>query len=74
MENPMEENVNDVKHILKYLKGNVDQGIGFKRKGNIKVLKTFSDADFAGDIETRRSTWGYIIFFAGDPISWCSRK
>jgi len=74
MENPMEENVNDVKHILKYLKGNVEEGIGFKRKGNIKVLEAFSDADFAGDVETRRSTSGYIIFFAGGPISWCSRK
>jgi len=42
------------------------------------VLEAFSDADFAGDIETRRrlhqATSDYIIFFAGCPISWCSRK
>jgi len=74
IENPMKENINDVKHILKYLKGNVDQGIGFKKKGNIKVLEAFSDVDFAGDIKTRRNTSGYIIFFAGGPIKWCSWK
>jgi len=31
-ENPIEENINDVKHILKYLKGNVDQDIGCKEE------------------------------------------
>jgi len=74
VENPMEENINDVKHILKYLKGNINEGIEYKKNGNIKVLEAFSDADFAGDSETRKSTSGYIIFFAGGPISWCSRK
>jgi len=70
----MEENINDIKHILKYLKGNINEGIEYKKNGNIKVLEAFSDADFAGDSETRKSTSGYIIFFAGGPISWRSRK
>jgi len=74
VENPMEENINDVKHILKYLKGNNNVGIEYKKKGNIKILEAYSDADFAGDPETRKSTSGYIIFFGGGPISWSSRK
>lgn len=37
-------------------------------------MKAYCDADFAGDTETRRSTTGYVIMYAGGPISWCSRK
>jgi hypothetical protein len=37
-----------------------------------KVLLGFSDANFGGCIDTRRSTTGYIFFFNG-PISWCSK-
>jgi len=37
-------------------------------------LQAYSDANFAVDINTKRSTTGYIIFLAGGPISWCLRK
>ena len=36
-------------------------------------MHCFSDADWGGDIITRRSTTGYIIFAAGGPISWQSK-
>jgi hypothetical protein len=32
----------------------------------------YADADFAGEIETRKSTSGYIMFFFGCPIFWKS--
>lgn len=74
VENYTLEKINELKHVLKYLKGNIDRGIKFNKNGDLKKLIAYSDADFAGDLETRRSTTGYIIFFAGGPISWCSRK
>lgn len=37
-------------------------------------LIAYSDADFASDPKTRKSTTGYIIFYCGGPITWCSRK
>ena len=38
-------------------------------------LYCFVDADFASyDLEQRRSTTGYIIFFNGGPISWKTMK
>jgi len=74
VEEPTEEKIKDVKHILKYLNSNLNRGIQYKKNKNINLLQAYSDADFAGDIETRRSTTGYIIFLAGGPISWCSRK
>jgi hypothetical protein len=36
-------------------------------------LKGYCDANHAGDIDTRRSTTGYLFVFGGAPISWASR-
>lgn len=34
----------------------------------------YSDSDFAGDLDTRKSTSGYIFMLNGGPISWSSQK
>ena len=34
------------------------------------ILKGYSDADWAGQIDDRRSTSGYVFFVAGGPVSW----
>lgn len=74
VENYTQENINDVKHILKYLKGHTEQGITFLNNGKTNLLEAYCDSDYAGDQETRRSTTGYVIYYAGGPISWCSRR
>ena len=58
-------------HVLIYLRGTVDQGIQFS--GSEFDMHVFSDADWAGDIMTRRSTTGYVVFAGGGPIAWQSR-
>ena len=37
------------------------------------MLDGFTDADMSGDIDTSRSTSGYLITFAGGLVSWQSR-
>lgn len=64
---------NAVKRILSYLVGTPNLGIHFRKKGNTDLIG-FSDADFANDLETRRSTSGYIFLLAGGPVTWSSQR
>jgi hypothetical protein len=34
----------------------------------------FCDADYAGDLQTRRSTSGFVFLHLGGPVSWASRR
>lgn len=62
-----------LKKILVYLKATKYFGLCFD--GNCpEGLKAFFDADFSSDIDTRRSTTGYVCMFGGTPVSYCSRR
>ncbi|UYV80857.1 hypothetical protein LAZ67_19002001, partial [Cordylochernes scorpioides] len=63
-----------VKRIFKYLVGTDEYGIMYQKGHKVGVLESFSDADFAGDPETRRSTSGVVCKLAGGAISWLSQK
>jgi hypothetical protein len=58
-------------HVLIYLRGTVEMGIEYS--GSEFDMHVFSDADWAGDIMTRRSTTGYVVLAGGGPIAWQSR-
>lgn len=62
-----------VKRILRYLHATIDLGLCFT-KSTSSLLSAFSDADWAGNPDDRRSTGGFTIFFGGNLISWASRK
>ena len=36
-------------------------------------IKGYADSDFAGDLDTRRSVSGYVLYFNGVIIAWRSR-
>jgi hypothetical protein len=59
-------------HVLKYLAGTTHRGIKFPR-GHQDGLTVFSDADWAGDPDTSRSTTGYVVYLWGAPIAWQAR-
>ena len=72
--NPSKDHWTGVKRILRYLKGTVDYALTFKAADADVVLKGFTDADWAGDISTRKSTSGYVFKICGGFISWRSNK
>lgn len=67
-------NVIGVKRIFRYLRGSIDDSTQYHSEGCTDELIAYSDSDYAGDPETRKSTTGYTIFYRGGPISWCSKK
>jgi len=62
-----------VKRILRYVRGTMNLGL---RIGNSKnmIVSGFSDADWAGCVDDRRSTGGFAIFLGDNLISWSARK
>ncbi|CAL5349086.1 unnamed protein product [Camellia sinensis] len=48
-------------------------GILFSNHGHLR-LEAFTDADWAGSIDDRRSTSGYCAFVGGNLVTWRSKK
>ncbi|KAJ0580159.1 putative RNA-directed DNA polymerase [Helianthus annuus] len=63
----------EVKRILRYIKGTIAFGLHYSRPTSTSLLG-YSDADWARCLETRRSTYGYSIFLGGNLISWSAKK
>ncbi|UYV68375.1 hypothetical protein LAZ67_5004134 [Cordylochernes scorpioides] len=74
MNNPGPSHWTAVKKIFGYLKTTKNIGICFGGSSCTTSLIGFSDADFAGDLDTRKSTTGYVFMLNNGPISWCSQK
>ena len=65
-----------LRRCCRYLQGTLNYGILYRREEeNMHMpLAGFSDADWAGDVETRRSTSGMVFMMAGAAISWRSKS
>jgi histone deacetylase 1/2 len=62
-----------VKRILRYIKGTLKTGLTFRRSSSV-LLSAFSDADWVGCPDDRKSTGGFAVFFGPNLISWSARK
>ena len=72
MSAPSLEHWSGIKRIFRYIKGTLDYGLLFRSNNN--VLVGYSDSDWAGDTDTRRSTSGYVFYVGEALVSWSSRK
>ncbi|RVW73464.1 Retrovirus-related Pol polyprotein from transposon TNT 1-94 [Vitis vinifera] len=70
MSRPGKQHWEAVKWILRYLKGSLDTCLCFT--GASLKLQGYVDADFAGDIDSRKSTTGFVFTLGGTAISWTS--
>lgn len=73
LENPSKIHVNAVKRIFKYISGTSKHGILYKFNQKLNLFG-YSDADYGGDIDERRSTTGYVFVFGSSIISWSSER
>ena len=62
-----------VKRILRYISGTINLGLHIQRSKSM-LVSAFSDADWAGCIDDRRSTGGFAVFLGDNLISWTARK
>jgi hypothetical protein len=74
MHNPGEQHMNAVMRILRYLKSAPGKGILFTKNEDCQSVDAYSDADWAGAIDDRRSTSGYFTFVGGNLVTWRSKK
>ena len=61
-----------MKRILRYLRGTTDYMLCYQ--GRDLRLRGYSDSDWVGDLDKRKSTSGYTFLLGGRAITWCSKK
>ena len=74
MSNPSLDHWQGVKRIFRYLKGTLDYCLTFDANDASLKLQGYSDSNWACDVDTRRSTSGYIFQLAGFTVSWRSQR
>ena len=73
MHAPSEHHFQAVKRILRYIKGTLHFGLKITPSTTFNI-SAFSDADWAGCLDTSRSTSEYAIFLGDNLVSWTSKK
>ncbi|KAJ8517172.1 hypothetical protein ON010_g18360 [Phytophthora cinnamomi] len=77
VDHPTEQHIGALKRVVRYLLGTVEKGISYHDRENCEIgvhLQGHSDCDWANDIDTRKSTTGYVCTLMGGAISWASRR
>ena len=70
---PKASHLLEVKRIFRYLKGTIEYGLWYPQ-GNHLDLYAFTDADWAGCVDERKSTSGATLYPGGCLVSWSSKK
>nr|CAN83069.1 hypothetical protein VITISV_008960 [Vitis vinifera] len=63
----------NAKRVMRYLQRTKYYMLTYRRSSHLEIVG-YSDSDFAGYLDSRRSTSGYIFMLAGRAISWKSVK
>ena len=62
-----------VKRILRYIRGTMSLGLTLTASASLEMV-AYSDADWAGCPDTRRSTSGYCVYLGPSLVSWSSKR
>ena len=70
MSNPKEGDDQVIKRIIRYLKGKPRVAIRYQFQMESEGIIVYTDSDWAGDVETRKSTSGGVVCRDSHTISW----
>ncbi|RVX07895.1 Retrovirus-related Pol polyprotein from transposon TNT 1-94 [Vitis vinifera] len=73
LSNPSMDHWKKAKRVMRYLQRTKDYMLTYRRSSHLEIVG-YSDSDFAGCLDSRRSTSGYIFMLAGGAVSWKSVK
>jgi hypothetical protein len=75
MQEPHADHLAAVKHILRYIAGTYDWGLFYEKgKGEDPRLAGYSDSEWRGDVDGRKSTTELIFFLNNSVVCWQSMK
>jgi hypothetical protein len=72
MHDPREPHLTAMKRILRHLCGTLN--FRLLRRSSTTELRVYTDVDWAGCPDTRRSTSGYAVFLGDNLVSWSSKR
>ena len=73
MERPQEAHWPAAKRILRYVNGMKGFGILYSSSESF-MLTSYTDSDWAGSVDDRKSTSGYVFHLGSGAFSWASKK
>jgi hypothetical protein len=71
--NPKESHLTAVKRIIRYVNDTLLYGIWYSRETNLVVAR-YSDADWAGNADERKSTSEGCFYVGNNLVAWMSKK
>ena len=73
MEKSSKVHLRATRRVLRYVKGTTDYVVFFKNKYGANLV-AYTDSDYVGDINDRKSTLGNMFMLNSSAISWTSKK
>ncbi|KAM4703259.1 uncharacterized protein WCC33_011859 [Rhinophrynus dorsalis] len=69
---PRQKDWTSIKRVMRYLKQMKDLSLKLSATGDLNLIG-FVDSDWAGDLNTRKCTRGYLFKLRNSPVSWSSK-
>ena len=73
MEEPIYSHWKALKRVLRYIQGTVSFGLFYSKTEDYKLVG-YSDSDWCGDIDDRKSISGHVFFMGNTTFTWLSKK
>nr|KYP55970.1 Retrovirus-related Pol polyprotein from transposon TNT 1-94 [Cajanus cajan] len=73
MEDPSYTHWKALKRILRYVRGSLSLGLFYSKSDDYQLVG-YSDSDWCGDVDDRKSTSGYVFLLENTAFTWLSKK